>query len=79
MSSTVQSATLSNPPANGDWSEGSLDAAGRSAIDTTGTTQMRIYFDLDDNDDGGNDYMGYYSANNGNSSNHPQLVVVYQP
>ena len=40
---------------------------------------MRIYFDLDDNDDGGNDYMGYYSANNGNSSYHPQLVVVYQP
>ena len=74
----VQSATLSSPAANGDWSEGSLDAAGRSAIDTTGTTQMRIYFDLDDNDDGGNDYMGYYSANNSSSSNHPQLVVVYQ-
>ncbi len=75
----AQSGTLSNPPADGDWSEASLDAAGMSAIHLTGTTQMRISFDLDDNDDRGNDYMGYYSANNSNSSNHPQLVVVYQP
>ncbi|MCP3960810.1 MAG: DNRLRE domain-containing protein, partial [bacterium] len=75
----VQSATLSNAASNGDWSEGSLDAAGLSAIDTSGTTQMRVYFDLDDNDDGGDDYVGYYSGDNGTSSRHPQLVVVYQP
>ncbi|MCP3939744.1 MAG: DNRLRE domain-containing protein [Actinomycetia bacterium] len=75
----AQSASLSNAPANGDWSEGSLDAAGLSAIDQTGTTQMRVYFDLDDNDDRGNDYIGYYSGSNSNGSRHPQLVVVYQP
>ena len=75
----VQSASLSNAPNNGDWSEGSLDAAGLAAIHAAGTTQLRVYFDLDDNDDGGNDYIGYYSGDNSNSSRHPQLVVVYQP
>jgi len=78
-STAPQAATLSNAPNNGDWSEGSLDAAGLSAIDTTGTSQMRIYFDLDDNDDTSNDYIGWYSANNSNSGNHPQLEVTYQP
>jgi hypothetical protein len=29
---------------------------GFAALDKTGTTQLRVYFDLDDNDDGGNDY-----------------------
>ena len=75
----VQATSLSNAVSNGDWSEGTLNAAGLSAIHTSGTTQMRIYFDLDDNDDAGNDYIGYYSGDNSNASNHPQLVVVYQP
>ena len=77
--SVVQSTSLSNAASTGDWSEGSLDGAGLAAIDTNGTTQMRVYFSLDDNDDGGNDYIGWYSANNSNSANHPQLVVTYQP
>ncbi|MEM7586392.1 MAG: Ig-like domain-containing protein, partial [Acidobacteriota bacterium] len=74
-----QVASLSNPPSNGDWSEGSLNAAGLAAINDSGRTQLRIFFDLDDNDDSGNDYMGYYSGDNSNSSRHPQLVVTYQP
>ena len=76
--SVPRSATLSRAGANGDWSEASLDVVGLTAIDTTGTTQLRFYFDLDDNDDGGTDYIGYYSSNNSNASNHPQLVVTYQ-
>ncbi len=72
-------AVLSDAPSDGSWSEGSLNAAGRAAIDLQGTTQMRIAFDLDDNDDGGNDYMGYYAADNNNASNRPQLVVTYLP
>ena len=72
-------ATLSNAPANLDWSEGALNAAGLAAIDKLGTTQLRAYFSLDDNNDNGNDYMGYYSGNNASSANWPQLVVTYQP
>ena len=32
---------------------------------------------LDDNDDRGNDYGGFYSANNGTASRHPRLIVTY--
>jgi hypothetical protein len=74
----VQAASLSNAAANGAWSEGSLNAAGLAALDQTGTTQFRVYFDLDDNDDKGNDYIGYYSGNNTTAANRPQLVVTYQ-
>jgi hypothetical protein len=74
----VQAASLSNAASNGSWSEGSLNAAGLAAISKTGTTQLRVYFNLDDNDDGGNDYIGYYSGDNSTAANRPQLVVTYQ-
>ena len=74
----VQAASLSNAANNGDWSTGSLNAAGLAAINKTGTTQLRVYFNLDDNNDNGNDYIGYYSGDNGTAANRPQLVVTYQ-
>ena len=74
----VQTASLGNAASNGSWSEGSLNAAGLAALNKTGTTQLRVYFNLDDNDDTGNDYLGYYSGNNTTSANRPQLVVTYQ-
>jgi hypothetical protein len=75
----VAAAALTNAPSNNSWSEGNLDANGLAAIDTAGTTQLRVYFELDDNDDGGNDYIGYYAANNGTAANRPQLVIDYLP
>jgi carboxypeptidase T len=78
VATAVQVASLSNATANGNWSEGSLNAAGLAAINKTGTTQLRVYFNLDDNDDSGNDYIGYYSGDNTTSANRPQLVVTYQ-
>jgi hypothetical protein len=74
----VQAATLSNAASNGTWSEGNLNAAGLAALNKTGTTQLRVYFNLDDNDDTGNDYLGYYSGDNSTSANRPQFVVTYQ-
>jgi choice-of-anchor B domain-containing protein len=74
----VQSASLTNAAANGTWSEGSLNAAGLAAINKTGTTQLRVYFNLDDDDDTGNDFIGYYSGDNTTAANRPQLVVTYQ-
>ena len=74
----VQAASLGNAVNNGDWSTGSLNAAGLAAINKTGTTQLRVYFNLDDNDDTGNDYIGYYSGDNTTAANRPQLVVTYQ-
>lgn len=70
--------TFSNAAANGDWSECTFSAAGLAALNKTGKTQVRLQFVLDDNDDRGNDYLGYYSANNATAANHPQLLVTYQ-
>ena len=74
----VQAASLSNAANNGDWSTGSLNAAGLAAINKTGTTQLRVYFALDDNNDRSADYVGYYSGDNATAANWPQLVVIYQ-
>ncbi len=71
-------ATMSNAAANGDWSEGTLNAAGRAAVNTSGTTQLRVAFSVDDNDDNGYDYMGFYSGENATANNRPQLVITYQ-
>jgi len=73
----VQATSLSNAANNGDWSTASLNAAGLAALNKTGTTQFRVYFSLDDNDDMGADYIGYYSGEAA-SANRPQLVVTYQ-
>ncbi len=78
VATAVQAASLSNAAANGTWSTGALNAAGLAALDKTGTTQLRVYFNLDDNDDLGNDYVGYYSGDNATAANRPQLVVTYQ-
>jgi hypothetical protein len=74
----VQAASLTNAANNLDWSQGSLNAAGLAAINKTGTTQLRVYFNLDDNNNRSADYIGYYSGDNGTAANRPQLVVTYQ-
>jgi hypothetical protein len=74
----VQAASLTNAANNLDWSEGSLNAAGLAAINKTGTTQLRVYFNLDDNNNKSADYIGYYSGDNSTAANRPQLVVTYQ-
>jgi Zn-dependent M28 family amino/carboxypeptidase len=70
-------ASMSNAATNGTFSSGALNAAGRLAINKTGKTQFRVYFTLDDNDDLGTDYMGFYSGEAA-SGNRPELVVTYQ-
>lgn len=72
-------ATMTNPTVNGALSEGILNATGLGAINKTGTTQLRVYFTLDDNDDTGNDYIGFYSGENGTATNRPVLEVTYLP
>ena len=70
---------LSDATANGDWSEGTLDSAGLAALNKSGLTQFRIYFALDDNDDGSSDFIGYRSGDDSDASSRPELIVVYQP
>jgi transcriptional regulator CtsR len=74
----TQVATLSNPAADGDLSSGTLNATGRSFVNKTGRTQLRLSFTLDDNDDAASDYVGFYSGNDATASNRPVLEVTYQ-
>jgi hypothetical protein len=70
---------MSNPATNGSASTGTLNAAGRAAVNKTGTTQLRLTFTLDDNDDNGYDYIGFYAGENATATNRPQLTITYQP
>lgn len=70
--------TLSSPASNGSASSGTLNGAGLAAISKTGTTQLRVYCTLGDNDDLGYDYIGFYSGENATAANRPQLIVTYQ-
>ncbi len=71
-------ATLSNPTVNGAASTGGLSAAGLSAVNKIGTTQLRVYCTLGDNDDLGFDYIGFYPGETATVANRPQLTVTYQ-
>ncbi len=71
-------ATLSNPTVNGAASTGGLSAAGLAAINKTGTTQLRVYCTLGDDDDLLFDYIGFYPGETATQANRPQLTVTYQ-
>jgi hypothetical protein len=75
-STATQVTSLSNPPANGDWASGFFNSAGQSAVNKTGRTQVKVRFNLDDNDDLSNDYMGF-NAGEATSTSRPTLIVTY--
>ncbi|HRC84025.1 MAG TPA: exo-alpha-sialidase [Thermoanaerobaculia bacterium] len=68
---------LSDPLANGDWAECSLNATGISLINKTGRTQIRLHFAVDDNDDAGYDNYIFYGGEAA-STDRPQLIVTYE-
>lgn len=78
VADAVQVGSLSNAASNGDWSSGAINTAGLAFVNKTGTTQFRIYFALDDNDDNASDYIGWYSADNATAANRPVLEVFYR-
>jgi len=46
-------------------------------INLEGTTQFRLRFDLDDNDNGRADFLSLFSGNVGTAADRPQLIVEY--
>lgn len=76
-STATQVASLSNATSNGQWSNGFLNSTGNAAVNKTGRTQFKLRFNLDDNDDLGNDYISYNSGNHATSSSRPVLVLYY--
>ena len=70
-------AIISSPAIDGAKSIGSLNAAGLAAINKIGRTQLRVSFEISDNDNKTGDYMGFYSGSAIESSNRPVLEVTY--
>ena len=60
-----------------NWYSAMLNATGRAYINLTGTTQFRLRFAMDDNNDNGADYLKFYSGNYSSVSLHPLLVIQY--
>ncbi len=60
----------------GGWYSAALGSAGFPYVNRTGTTQFRLRFTLDDNNDHGADYAAFYSGNAA-AANRPQLVITY--
>jgi len=69
-------ATFDSIPSNG-WYTALLRNDAFPHINLTGTTQFRLYFKIDDNNDVSADYMAFSSGNNGTTANRPQLIVNY--
>jgi len=67
--------TFGSTPVSGWYSAVSTSAV-YPYISKTGTTQFRLRFTLDDNDDLGADYLRFYSGNAG-AAYRPQLIVEY--
>ncbi|MEW6403776.1 MAG: Ig-like domain-containing protein, partial [Chloroflexota bacterium] len=61
----------------GGWYWAMLDTTAFQYVNRTGVTQFRLRFQLDDNDDLGNDYLRFYSGNYSAQVDRPQLSVEY--
>lgn len=68
--------TIQNNPVSG-WYWSALDPSAFPFINLKGVTQFRLRFQLDDNDDLGNDYLKFYSGNANKQTDRPQLLVEY--
>jgi hypothetical protein len=58
------------------WYTATLDASAFSSINLAGTTQFRLRFALDDNDDNDQDYIKFYSGDAA-SGDQPALTIDY--
>lgn len=78
LTTTVKAGSFSKTPVNG-WYSISLNTAGRSSINTTtlssGLTQLRLYFAIDDNNNHTADFIQFFSSNS--LSNKPILTITY--
>jgi hypothetical protein len=59
------------------WYSANLRRTAFPFINLTGTTQLRLRFSMDDNNDNGADYLRFYSGNCSYSTYRPLLIVKY--
>ena len=68
--------TIQNNPVGG-WYWALLDNTAYPYINLAGVTQFRLGFQIDDNDDRGDDYLKFYSGNYNVLEDRPQLLIEY--
>lgn len=77
---TVKMGAALTPALNdGDFSESYLSSDALAAINTLGSTQVRLYFNRPDDGDGLTDLIYYDSGDATTSSYRPTLIVTYAP
>lgn len=64
-----------NPVSNWYWSV--LNGAASQYINLVGVTQLRLGFQIDDNDDRENDFLKFFSGNANALDDRPQLLIKY--
>jgi len=69
--------TFGKIPSSSNWYTAILSGTGYPSINKTGTTQFRLYFLKDDNDDGNPDYLKFASGNYATVSSRPTLIIEY--
>ena len=67
---------IQNNPLNG-WYYAWLDSSAFEYINLNGITQIRLRFQLDDNDDMAADYLRFYSGDYNRLPDRPQLAIEY--
>ncbi len=70
--------TLPYPASDGDYTSAELNSSGRSAVNKTGKTQMKIRFATDDDNDSSTDYLVFNDGSSGTASYRPTLEVIYE-
>ncbi len=68
--------TIQNNPVSG-WYWATLDSRAFPYINLTDITQLRLAFQVDDNDDLGEDYVRFFSGNESEQKDRPHLLIEY--
>ncbi len=72
-----QAAVMSDPVSVGGISTGTLNGTGLAWINKTANTQLRLYFSLDDNNDGADDWIDFHAGDDATAGNRPVLELTY--
>jgi hypothetical protein len=62
---------------SGNWYTASLDSSAFPYLNLTGSTQFRLAFSIDDNNNGIADTLRFYSGNTFNAAYRPLLTITY--
>jgi hypothetical protein len=71
----VKTAVFNPNPVNG-WFSARFNTGGKLYVNRTGTTQLRLYFSVDDNNNNVSDFIRFYSGNAA-AGDRPKLLITY--